>query len=47
MASFGVTQEELDEIKQSVETEAKDAYEFAEQSPLPDPAALYDYTYAE
>ena len=28
------------------EKEAQEAYEFAEQSPEPDPSKLYDYTYA-
>jgi pyruvate dehydrogenase E1 component alpha subunit len=43
---FGVTEDELAEIKVSVEAECKDAVQFAEDSPVPDPATLYDYTYA-
>jgi pyruvate dehydrogenase E1 component alpha subunit len=42
----GVEQKALDEIKASVEAEAQDAVDFAEASPIPDPAKLYDYTYA-
>ncbi len=45
--AFGVSQEELDAIKASVEEEAQDAYRFADASPEPDPSTLYDYTYAE
>ena len=33
-------------MKASVEEEAQDAYKFAEESPEPDPATLYNYTYA-
>ena len=47
MAEHGVKQEELDAIKASVEEEAQDAYKFAEESPIPDPSKLYDYTYSE
>jgi pyruvate dehydrogenase E1 component alpha subunit len=42
----GVSDEQLDAIKAEVEEEAQDAYRFAEESPLPDPKHLYDYTYA-
>jgi pyruvate dehydrogenase E1 component alpha subunit len=45
-AEYGADQATLDAITQDVEREAQDAYDFAEQSPLPDPAKLYDYTYA-
>ena len=44
---FGVAQADLDAIKTEIETEAQDAYRFAEESPDPDPAKLYDYTYAD
>ncbi|NCG22293.1 MAG: pyruvate dehydrogenase (acetyl-transferring) E1 component subunit alpha [Rhodobacterales bacterium] len=44
---FGVPQSELDDMKVSINAEAQDAYEFADSSPEPDPAKLYDYTYAE
>jgi pyruvate dehydrogenase E1 component alpha subunit len=47
MADYGVKQDDLDAIKASVEEEAQDAYKFAEESPIPDPAKLYDYTYSE
>lgn len=36
----------LEALLAEVEKEAQDAYEFAEASPIPDPATLYDYTYA-
>jgi pyruvate dehydrogenase E1 component alpha subunit len=44
---YGVAQEEIDTIIADVKAEAQAAYTFAENSPLPDPAKLYDYTYAE
>ncbi|MBX2799067.1 MAG: pyruvate dehydrogenase (acetyl-transferring) E1 component subunit alpha [Myxococcales bacterium] len=44
---FDVPQADLDAIKAEIETEAQDAYRFAEESPDPDPAKLYDYTYAD
>ena len=44
---FGVADDELEAIKASVEEEAQDAYRFADESPVPDPVHLYDYTYAE
>jgi len=43
---FGVSDDELAAIKQSIEDEAQDAYRFAEESEVPDPAKLYDYIYA-
>ncbi len=43
---FGVTEEQLAEIAASVEEEAKDAWDFASSSPEPDPARLYEFTYA-
>ncbi|MEQ1564614.1 MAG: pyruvate dehydrogenase (acetyl-transferring) E1 component subunit alpha [Myxococcota bacterium] len=43
---YGANQSELDAIIAEIEAEAQDAYEFADASPLPDPAKLYDYTYA-
>jgi len=46
VAEHGVAQKELDTIKSEIEDEAQDAYAFAEQAEDPDPAALYDYTYA-
>jgi pyruvate dehydrogenase E1 component alpha subunit len=43
---FGVTDAELEQVKKDIEEEAQDAYSFAEQGDDPDPATLYDYTYA-
>ena len=45
-SEHGVTDDDLAAIKQSVEEEAQDAYRFAQESPEPDPAKLYDYVYA-
>ena len=36
----------LEAVRERVELAAKDAYDFADSSPLPDPAELYDHTYA-
>lgn len=46
LKDLGVTEDELQAIRDAIEVEAQDAYDFAEASPLPDPAQLYDYTYA-
>ena len=46
LRDLGVTDPELDAIRASIEITAKDAYDFADASPIPDPATLYDYTYA-
>jgi pyruvate dehydrogenase E1 component alpha subunit len=43
---FGVAAAELDALRASVDAEAEDAAKFADESPWPDPAHLYDYTYA-
>jgi len=43
---FGVSDTELDAIKAEIKASAQDAYDFAEQSPVPDESKLYDYTYA-
>lgn len=43
---LGVTSDELAAIRDEVDAEAQDAYDFADSSPEPDPAKLYDYTYA-
>jgi pyruvate dehydrogenase E1 component alpha subunit len=45
-AMHGVTEADFQAITDRVEAEAQDAYDFAEASPIPDPASLYDYTYA-
>ena len=46
MDDFGMTEADFDEIQASVETEAQDAWDFAQNSPEPDPDTLYDFTYA-
>jgi pyruvate dehydrogenase E1 component alpha subunit len=46
-AEFGVDQAQLDAIVEEVKAVCQDAYDFADSSPIPDPAKLYDYTYAE
>jgi len=43
---FGMTDDQFTAIAASVEEEAKDAWDFASSSPEPDPARLYDFTYA-
>ena len=43
---FGVTDEAIQAIHDDVEAEAQEAWTFAHESPEPDPATLYDYTYA-
>jgi pyruvate dehydrogenase E1 component alpha subunit len=45
-ADFGVSEATLEAIHQSVEAECEEAVAFAESSPMPDPASLYDYVYA-
>ncbi|MFK7927245.1 MAG: pyruvate dehydrogenase (acetyl-transferring) E1 component subunit alpha [Myxococcota bacterium] len=47
LKEMGVTDADLDAIHTSVNDEAQDAYDFADAAELPDPAKLYDYTYAE
>lgn len=44
---FDVTDDQLQAIRDEIEVEAKDAYAFADAAPVPDPAHLYDFTYAE
>jgi pyruvate dehydrogenase E1 component alpha subunit len=46
LQELGATQAELDAVAARVEAAAEDAVKFAEESPIPDPAELYDYTYA-
>ena len=43
---FGVKKEEFDALRAKVDAEADDAVKFAEESPWPDPASLYEFTYA-
>jgi pyruvate dehydrogenase E1 component alpha subunit len=45
-ADFGVDDATFDAIKEQVEVEMTDAARFADESPIPDPAELYRYTYA-
>lgn len=47
LEEFGVSPDELERIRNEIEEEAQDAYTFADESPEPDPAKLYAYTYAE
>ena len=47
LKELGMTDDELKAVVDRVKAEAQEAYDFAEQSPEPDPAKLYDYTYAE
>ncbi len=46
LGHHGVSAEQLQAIKDEVEAIAQDAYTFAEESPVPDPATLYDHVYA-
>jgi pyruvate dehydrogenase E1 component alpha subunit len=46
LRDLGVPEADLEAVRARVEIAAKDAYDYADASPLPDPAALYDYTYA-
>jgi pyruvate dehydrogenase E1 component alpha subunit len=46
LRDMGVADTVFDEIRASVDAEAQDAYTFADESEVPDPAFLYDYTYA-
>lgn len=46
LRELGTTDAEIEALHASVEVEAEDAYQFAETSPEPDPARLYEYTYA-
>ncbi len=46
LRDLGAGDAELEAIRDRVEIAAKDAYEFADASPIPDPADLYNYTYA-
>jgi len=43
---FGVSEEVIQTIHDDIEKEAQDAWQFAHDSPEPDPSTLYDYTYA-
>jgi pyruvate dehydrogenase E1 component alpha subunit len=43
---YEVTQDAIDAVREEINALAQDAWDFAEASPLPDPADLYKYTYA-
>lgn len=47
LTEMGVSEDDLKAIKERVKQAAQKAYDFADESPEPDPAKLYDYTYAE
>jgi len=46
LEDFQVPQSVLDALHARIDAEAEDAAAFAESSPIPDPASLYDFTYA-
>jgi pyruvate dehydrogenase E1 component alpha subunit len=46
LGHYGIPAERIAAAQASVEAEVEDAVAFAEQSPIPDPANLYNYTYA-
>lgn len=46
LRDMGLGEAELAAVRDRVEIVAKDAYDFADASPVPDPADLYAYTYA-
>ncbi len=43
---FGISDDKFEEIRLSVEAECEDALQFAEASPIPEAANLYNFTYA-
>lgn len=46
LAQLGVPDAEIQALKDAVEVEAQDAYDFADSSPIPDPTRLYDFVYS-
>lgn len=42
-----ISDSDLDAIDQEVKKEVDEAVDFAENSPYPDPSALYEYVYSE
>jgi pyruvate dehydrogenase E1 component alpha subunit len=46
ITDFGMTEADLTAVRASADAEADDAVKFAEDSPWPNPADLYEYTYA-
>jgi len=47
MEDFGVSQGVIEELENSADAEAQDAYDFAENSPLPDTNQIYDFVYVD
>lgn len=47
LKGMGVTDADIEAIQRAVGEEAQDAYDFADAAEVPDPAHLYDYTYAQ
>ena len=47
LEDFGATEAELQVLEESADAEAQDAYDFAEQSPLPDTNQIYDFVYVD
>jgi pyruvate dehydrogenase E1 component alpha subunit len=45
-SKFAQTDADLDIIRARVEAVCEDAVKFAEESPIPNPAELYDHVYA-
>lgn len=43
LAEMGVPEADLVAMRESIEVECQDAYDFADTAPQPDPAKLYDY----
>jgi pyruvate dehydrogenase E1 component alpha subunit len=46
LAALGVDAAVCEKIRAEVNVIAQDAFDYADKSPVPDPATLYDYTYA-
>jgi len=46
LRALGLGDADFEAVRERVELQAKDAYDYADASPIPDPATLYDYTYA-
>ena len=46
LAAAGAPDAEIQALKDAIEVEAQDAYDFADSSPIPDPSKLYDFVYS-
>ncbi len=46
LLELGATKEDFEKMHAEADAIAQDAYDFADAEPIPDPAKLYDYTYA-